>query len=90
MIDLKAFLGALVQIGYDGPVRAEPFNKTLNDMDDDAAIAATAAALRKALRWFNRRPAGPSRRGAGGGRPKPHRPVERGVGACDDVGMGTG
>ena len=49
VIDLKAFLGALVAIGYDGPVRAEPFNKKLNDMNDDDAIAATAAALRKAF-----------------------------------------
>ncbi len=49
VIDLKAFLGALVAIGYDGPVRAEPFNKTLNDMNDDDAIAATAAALRTAF-----------------------------------------
>jgi hypothetical protein len=30
-------------------VRAEPFNKKLNEMDDDAAAAATAAALRKAF-----------------------------------------
>ena len=49
VIDLKAFLGSLVAIGYDGPVRAEPFNKTLNQMDNDDAIAATSAALRKAF-----------------------------------------
>ena len=29
VIDLKAFLTALAAIGYDGPVRAEPFNATL-------------------------------------------------------------
>lgn len=47
VIDLKTFLNALVQIQYDGPVRAEPFNKKLNAMDNDSAAAATAAALRK-------------------------------------------
>lgn len=49
VIDLKAFLGALVQIGYAGPVRAEPFNAPLNEMDNDAALAATAAAMKKAF-----------------------------------------
>jgi sugar phosphate isomerase/epimerase len=49
VIDLKAFLGALVQIGYDGPVRAEPFNKKLRDMDNEPAMAATAAAMKKAF-----------------------------------------
>ncbi len=49
VIDLKVFLGALVEIGYDGPVRAEPFNKRLNDMNDEDAIAATSAAIRKAF-----------------------------------------
>ena len=29
VIDLKTFLGVLVDIGYDGPVRAEPFNRRL-------------------------------------------------------------
>ena len=49
MIDAKAFLGALLQIGYDGPIRAEPFNKTLNDMDDEHASATTIAAMRRAF-----------------------------------------
>lgn len=49
MIDAKAFLDALLQIGYDGPIRAEPFNQRLNDMDDDAACQATAAAMKKAF-----------------------------------------
>jgi sugar phosphate isomerase/epimerase len=49
VIDLKTFLGALVTIGYDGPVRAEPFNKALRDMPDDEAMAATAAAMKKAF-----------------------------------------
>jgi sugar phosphate isomerase/epimerase len=49
VIDVKAFLNALQKIGYDGPVRAEPFNKALNDLDNDAACAKTAEALRKAF-----------------------------------------
>jgi hypothetical protein len=38
-----------VKIEYDGPVRAEPFNRELNELDDEPAVAATAAALRKAF-----------------------------------------
>lgn len=49
VIDLKAFLEALVQIGYDGPVRAEPFNATLNEMDDKAAAEATYESMQKAF-----------------------------------------
>ena len=49
MIDAKAFLGALAAIGYDGPIRAEPFNRALNAMDDDQAAAATARAMKKAF-----------------------------------------
>ena len=49
VIDLKAFLDALVQIGYDGPVRAEPFNQPLRDMPDDQALKATYEAMRKAF-----------------------------------------
>lgn len=51
VIDVKTFLEALIEIGYDGPVRAEPFNKELNAMDNEAAVAATAAAMRKAFAW---------------------------------------
>jgi sugar phosphate isomerase/epimerase len=49
VIDAKAFLNALKKIDYDGPVRAEPFNKALNDLDNEAACAATARAMRKAF-----------------------------------------
>lgn len=49
MIDAKAFLGALLQIGYDGPIRAEPFNQRLDEMGDDDASRATVAAMRKAF-----------------------------------------
>ena len=49
VIDLGTFLGALVKIGYDGPVRAEPFNQKLNAMENEPAVAATAAAMKKAF-----------------------------------------
>jgi sugar phosphate isomerase/epimerase len=49
VIDLKAFLGELVAIGYDGPIRAEPFNQTLNKLDNEEATAATAKAMKKAF-----------------------------------------
>ncbi|MEZ4777417.1 MAG: sugar phosphate isomerase/epimerase family protein [Bacteroidia bacterium] len=49
VIDLKAFLGALVQIGYDGPVRSEPFNQPLRDMDDQEALKVNYQAMSKAF-----------------------------------------
>lgn len=49
VIDTAAFIKALVQVDYDGPVRAEPFNKPLNDLDNEAACAATIQAMRKAF-----------------------------------------
>lgn len=45
VIDLLGFLGALREIGYDGPVTAEPMDKALNAMEDEAAIGATAKSL---------------------------------------------
>lgn len=49
VIDLSAFLSALNRIGYDGPARPEPFNRVVNTMDNDAACAASAAALHRAM-----------------------------------------
>lgn len=49
VIPVAGFLKALQQMEYDGPVRAEPFNKALNDMEDEAACAAVAAAMKKAF-----------------------------------------
>ena len=49
VIDVKEFLNALNQIGYDGPVRAEPFNQAVNKMGKDDACSAAAAALKKAF-----------------------------------------
>ena len=49
MVDMQAFMDALVEIGYDGPTRAEPFNQPLRDMEDEAALKATADAMKKAF-----------------------------------------
>ena len=46
-IDIATFMRFLVDVGYDGPVRAEPFNATLNAMDDGLAMRATLDALQK-------------------------------------------
>ncbi|MCA9128499.1 MAG: sugar phosphate isomerase/epimerase [Planctomycetales bacterium] len=49
VIDVKSFLNALVAIGYDGPIRAEPFNKALNELENRDAIQATAKAMSSAF-----------------------------------------
>jgi sugar phosphate isomerase/epimerase len=49
VIDVGAFLKALDQIRYDGPVRAEPFNQAVNKMAKDDACAAASSALKKAF-----------------------------------------
>lgn len=49
VIDVKSFLTALVKLGYDGPIRAEPFSQTLNALDDTPAVEATAKAMKQAF-----------------------------------------
>ena len=49
VIDIATFLNALMQVGYDGPVRAEPFNKPLNDLENEAACTAAVESLKKAF-----------------------------------------
>jgi sugar phosphate isomerase/epimerase len=49
VIDLKGFLGALLANGYDGPVRAEPFNATVRTLPAEEAVAATARAMKRAF-----------------------------------------
>ena len=49
VIDLKTFLGALVKIGYDGPVRAEPFKAELRKLPREDAVKATATAMKRAF-----------------------------------------
>lgn len=47
VIDIAAFLGALVEIGYDGPVMAEPFSERVGSLPPGDACAETIASLRK-------------------------------------------
>ncbi|MBO3697096.1 sugar phosphate isomerase/epimerase family protein [Roseivirga sp. E12] len=49
VIDIEKFLIALLQVGYDGPVRAEPFNEELNKLDNEAALQKTMEAMRKTI-----------------------------------------
>ena len=49
VIDVKAFLGALEKLGFDGPVRVEPFNDAVRRMAPDESAAAAMASLKKAF-----------------------------------------
>lgn len=49
VIDVATFLKALVAMGYDGPIRAEPFNQPLNALDNEPAVQATSEALHAAF-----------------------------------------
>ncbi len=47
VIDIATFLGALSEIGYDGPVGVEPFSPKLQQLTADQACAATAKSLQE-------------------------------------------
>lgn len=49
VIPVKEFLGALVQIGYDGPIQAEPFNAALRATPLEQACASASAAMQRAF-----------------------------------------
>jgi sugar phosphate isomerase/epimerase len=49
VIPVAEFLGALLQMGYDGPVQAEPFNAALRALPLDEACARAFAAMKTAL-----------------------------------------
>jgi sugar phosphate isomerase/epimerase len=49
VIPIKEFLNSLVEMGYDGPVQAEPFNAALRALPLDQACAAASSAIRKAF-----------------------------------------
>jgi sugar phosphate isomerase/epimerase len=49
VISVKQFLDALLQIGYDGPIQAEPFNAALRALPLEQACAAASAAMKKAF-----------------------------------------
>ena len=50
VVEISTFLNALVEIGYAGPVRSEPFNQPLRDMDDDKALALDIKCLKDVLK----------------------------------------
>jgi sugar phosphate isomerase/epimerase len=45
VIDVAGFLGALAEIGYDGPVMAEPFSQRIRELPADEAVRVTSEAL---------------------------------------------
>lgn len=49
VIPVSEFLSALVAIGYDGPIHAEPFNQAVRDLPIEGACAASAAAMKKSF-----------------------------------------
>lgn len=49
VIDVGAFLNALHDLGCDAPARCEPFNAPLRQMAPEAALEATARAMKKAF-----------------------------------------
>lgn len=49
VIDIGGFLNALNQVGYDGPVAAEPFSAELRKLPLDEAVSQTAQAVKKAF-----------------------------------------
>lgn len=49
VIDLAGFLGALAQIGYDGPVACEPFSQELRKLPPEQALAQVSEAMKKAV-----------------------------------------
>ena len=49
VIDIVVFLNTLRDIGYDGPVMAEPFSEEINGLPDDEACAETITSLRRVL-----------------------------------------
>jgi sugar phosphate isomerase/epimerase len=44
-IDARRFLQCLQQIGYSGPVMAEPFSQRVNEMEPDEALRTTREAI---------------------------------------------
>lgn len=47
VVNVADFLEALVEIGFDGPIQAEPFNEELNQMEDEQAVQRTADAMKQ-------------------------------------------
>jgi len=49
VIPVTEFLGSLVEMGYDGPIQAEPFNTALRALPLDQACASTSSAMKQAF-----------------------------------------
>lgn len=49
VINTKDFLQGIIDIGYEGPVRTEPFNQVLNEMENEEALKLNREAIKKAL-----------------------------------------
>ena len=49
VIPIKEFMQGIVDIGYDGPLRTEPFNQALNDLENEEALRVNMEAIRKTL-----------------------------------------
>jgi sugar phosphate isomerase/epimerase len=55
VIDVKAFLRGLVKVGYDGPVGTEPFDRSLNKMSTERAMALATEAMKRAFVFIEQR-----------------------------------
>ena len=53
VIPIADFVRGLAEIGYDGPVRSEPFNQAIRDMEDDAAIQKNFDLMTEAMNLAN-------------------------------------
>ncbi len=49
VIDMKGFLSALVEIGFDGPAYVEPFQPRLREIPPEEALALVAESMKKCL-----------------------------------------
>jgi sugar phosphate isomerase/epimerase len=49
VIDVRNFLGAMIRIGYDGPLVCEPFSAALRKMPAEQALAKVVSAMKKAV-----------------------------------------
>ncbi len=49
VIPIKEFMQGIVDIGYDGPLRTEPFNQALNDLENEEALRVNLEAIKKTL-----------------------------------------
>ncbi|MCX6626293.1 MAG: hypothetical protein NTW28_01500, partial [Candidatus Solibacter sp.] len=49
VIDAAGFVNALNQIGYDGPIAAEPLGASVRSLPPDEAVAKIAEVMKKAM-----------------------------------------